>query len=166
MPFRPVLGPTKPHIQWVTGTISLKVRRPKRDADYTSKKCQGQEYVDLYIHSPIHLHSIVPKELSTGTTLLLSFCLFMHAETDVGLHVRYVCKGWAINRAPHCDLQWSIVLKHVRYLLSHYNQNSRDSSVGIADDWGVGVRVPVGSRIFSSFCPDQLWSSPSLLSNG
>jgi hypothetical protein len=22
----------------------------------------------------------------------------------------YVCKGWAINRAPHCDLQWSIVL--------------------------------------------------------
>jgi hypothetical protein len=22
----------------------------------------------------------------------------------------YVCKGWAINRPPHCDLQWSIVL--------------------------------------------------------
>jgi hypothetical protein len=44
--------------------------------------------------------------------------------------------------------------------------------VGIATDYrldyrGVGVRVPAGSRIFSSpRCPDRLWSPPSLLSNG
>jgi hypothetical protein len=46
---------------------------------------------------------------------------------------------------------------------------SRDIVVGIAtgyvlDDRGVGVRVPVGSRIFSSSCrPDLLWglSNPS-----
>jgi hypothetical protein len=32
---------------------------------------------------------------------------------------------------------------------------------------GVGVRVPVGSRIFTSPClPDRLWSPPNLLSNG
>jgi hypothetical protein len=49
---------------------------------------------------------------------------------------------------------------------------SRDSAVGIAtsyglDDRGVGVRVPVGSRIFSSpRRPDQLWGPPTLLSNG
>jgi hypothetical protein len=49
---------------------------------------------------------------------------------------------------------------------------SLDSSVGIAtsyglDDRGVGVRVPVGSRIFSSpRRPNQLWDSPNLLSNG
>jgi hypothetical protein len=49
---------------------------------------------------------------------------------------------------------------------------SRDSSVGIAtgyglDDRGVGVRVPVGSRIFSTtLCPDRLWGPPNLLSNG
>jgi hypothetical protein len=49
---------------------------------------------------------------------------------------------------------------------------SRDSAVGIAtryrlDDRGVGVQVPVRSRIFSSpRRPDQLWSPPSLLSNG
>jgi hypothetical protein len=35
------------------------------------------------------------------------------------------------------------------------------------DDGGVGVRVPVGSIIFSSpQCPDRLWGPPSHLSNG
>jgi hypothetical protein len=50
-------------------------------------------------------------------------------------------------------------------------RDSRDSSVGIAtgygmDDRGVGVRVPVGLRIFYSLRrPDRLWGSPKLLSN-
>jgi hypothetical protein len=48
---------------------------------------------------------------------------------------------------------------------------SRDSVVGIAtgyrlDDRGVGIRVPVGSRILSSPRPDKLWGPPSLLPNG
>jgi hypothetical protein len=49
---------------------------------------------------------------------------------------------------------------------------SRDSVVGIAtsyglDDRGIGVRVPVGSIIFSSpDRPDRLWGAPNLLSNG
>jgi hypothetical protein len=51
------------------------------------------------------------------------------------------------------------------------NIRSWDSVVGIEtgdglDDRGVGVRVPVGSRIFfSSRRPDRLWGPPSLLSN-
>jgi hypothetical protein len=49
---------------------------------------------------------------------------------------------------------------------------SRNSSVGIATgyglvDRGVGVLVPVGSRIFSSSRrPDRLWGPPNLLSSG
>jgi hypothetical protein len=49
---------------------------------------------------------------------------------------------------------------------------SRDSAVGIAtgyglDDREVGVRVLVGSRIFSSpRRPDRRWGPPNLLSNG
>jgi hypothetical protein len=45
-------------------------------------------------------------------------------------------------------------------------------SVGIAtgywlDDWEVGVRVPVGSRILTSPCfPYRLWGPPNLLYNG
>jgi hypothetical protein len=56
------------------------------------------------------------------------------------------------------------------YLLEYYW--SRDSAVGIAtgyglDDWGVGTRIPVGSRIFSSpRRPDRLWGPPNLISNG
>jgi hypothetical protein len=48
----------------------------------------------------------------------------------------------------------------------------RNSVVGIAtgyglDDRGVGVRVPIGSRIFSSpRRPYRLWGPPSLLSSG
>jgi hypothetical protein len=49
--------------------------------------------------------------------------------------------------------------------------SGRDSVVGIAigyglDDRGVGVRVPVGSRIFTSpRPPDRLWGPPNLLAN-
>jgi hypothetical protein len=56
-------------------------------------------------------------------------------------------------------------------LTDSYN-NERDSAVGIAtsyglDDRGVGVRVPVGSRIFSSSRrPDRLCGPLNLLSNG
>jgi hypothetical protein len=62
----------------------------------------------------------------------------------------------------------SIIIIWLHNVINH----SRDSVVGIAtgyglDEQGVGVGVPVGSRIFSSSrCPDPLWGSPSPLSNG
>jgi hypothetical protein len=50
---------------------------------------------------------------------------------------------------------------------------SRDSSVGIATDYGtddqmIGVRFPAGAEDFSLQTPrpDRLWGPPSLLSNG
>jgi hypothetical protein len=58
------------------------------------------------------------------------------------------------------------------YFLITVSGRSRDSAVGIAtgyglDGRGVGVGVPVGTRIFSSLrCPDRLWDPRSLLSNG
>jgi hypothetical protein len=68
----------------------------------------------------------------------------------------------------HFDRQGFWITK---VLLWMYHK-SRHSAVGIAtgcglDDRGVGVRVLVGSRIFSSpRRPDRLWSPPNLLSNG
>jgi hypothetical protein len=49
---------------------------------------------------------------------------------------------------------------------------SRHGAVGIETDYGlgdrgVGVRIPVGARIFSSpYLSDRLWGPPSLVSHG
>jgi hypothetical protein len=67
------------------------------------------------------------------------------------------------------------VSSHDRVFLHlHYFQEllPRDSAVGIAnsyrlDERGVGVRVPVGSRIVSApRRPDRLWGPPNFLSSG
>jgi hypothetical protein len=56
--------------------------------------------------------------------------------------------------------------------LKQERRRSRYSSVGIAnsywlEDRGVGVRLPVGSKIFSSSrLPDRLWGQPELLYDG
>jgi hypothetical protein len=56
-------------------------------------------------------------------------------------------------------------VKGKRYMIL----KSRDSSVGIAtgyglDDQGGGVRVPVGSKIFTSpYRQDRFWGPPNLL---
>jgi hypothetical protein len=60
---------------------------------------------------------------------------------------------------------WDVALCRPCVALTHlvYIYKNRDSVVGIAtgdglDDRGVGVRLPVGSRIFSSpLRPDRLW---------
>jgi hypothetical protein len=65
-------------------------------------------------------------------------------------------------------------ISHISYLTQYISYTlirRRDSVVGIGvgyglDDRGVGVRVPVGSRFFSSCRPDRLWGPPNLLSNG
>jgi hypothetical protein len=53
-----------------------------------------------------------------------------------------------------------------------WEYRSRDGAVGILTGYGldareIGVKVPVGSRIFSSpRRPDRIWGPPNLLSNG
>jgi hypothetical protein len=74
---------------------------------------------------------------------------------------------------PHLLLAWCVI-KHKDTLSFHgvYSLHERDSVVGIAigyglDDRGVGVRVPVWLKIFSSpHRPARLWVPLNLLSNG
>jgi hypothetical protein len=58
------------------------------------------------------------------------------------------------------------------YVINYWKLiRSQDSAVSIAtgyglDEQGIGIRVPVGPRIFSTpRRPDRLWGPPSLLSN-
>ena len=49
---RPVLGPTQPPVQWVSG-FSRGKERPGRDADLSSpSNAVGHERVELYLYSP------------------------------------------------------------------------------------------------------------------
>jgi len=47
-PSRPVLEPIRPTIQWLTGALSLMVKRPGCEADHS----RGQECVELYFYTP------------------------------------------------------------------------------------------------------------------
>jgi hypothetical protein len=71
------------------------------------------------------------------------------------------------------SLLWSVLgLLRTIFSCIRYVVESRDSTVSIAtgyglDDQQVGVRVPVGARIFiSPWPPDRLWGLPSLLYRG
>jgi len=47
------LGPTHPPIQWLPGTLSLGVKRPRSDADHSpTSRDEVKECVELYLHSP------------------------------------------------------------------------------------------------------------------
>jgi hypothetical protein len=53
-------GPTQPSIQWVPGALSLGVKRPGREADHSPPYiAEVRECLELYIHSPLRLHSVV-----------------------------------------------------------------------------------------------------------
>jgi hypothetical protein len=50
---KPALGPAQPPVRWVTGTLSLGVKRPGRDADHSPlSSAEVKELVELYFHSP------------------------------------------------------------------------------------------------------------------
>jgi hypothetical protein len=69
-----VLRPTQSPVQWVSADLYLGVKRPGRKAGgpLTSIYCRGQEYLELYLHSP-NTPSWRGAQLkkSTGTTLPL-----------------------------------------------------------------------------------------------
>jgi len=57
---RTVLGPTQPPIQRVIGTLSLGVKRPVCEADYSPpSSAEVKEYVELYLRSPVQLGGAV-----------------------------------------------------------------------------------------------------------
>jgi hypothetical protein len=48
---KPPLGPTQPPIQWVSGALSLGVKRPGREADHTrTSSAEVKECAELYLH--------------------------------------------------------------------------------------------------------------------
>jgi hypothetical protein len=79
--FRLALGPTLSPIQRVLGTLSLVIKRPKREADHPAPS--SSEVKNVTSTSPVTVHGVVLNEamdssswrgtyLSAGTILTLS----------------------------------------------------------------------------------------------
>jgi hypothetical protein len=50
---RTALGPSQPPIQWVSGSLSLGVKRVGRETDHSSpSSAEVKEWLELYLHSP------------------------------------------------------------------------------------------------------------------
>jgi hypothetical protein len=108
--------------------------------------------------------------------------MLLHIHVLVRTSARYVVirtKAEILNMWTNCNK--NNFLESHRSVSSYFKfqktinsvlLRSRGSVAGIAtgyglDDREVGVRVPVGSRIFfSPNRPDRLWGPPNLLSNG
>jgi hypothetical protein len=57
---RPALGPTQLPIQWVTGNLSLLIKRPGREADHSPPPSAKVKNAWSYIYTPpIRLHGVV-----------------------------------------------------------------------------------------------------------
>jgi hypothetical protein len=71
---RTALGPTQPLIQWVPGSLSLAVKRPRREADHSPpSSAEVKEWAELYLHSPIRLPGVVLSYLFICSILCFLF---------------------------------------------------------------------------------------------
>jgi hypothetical protein len=114
---------------------------------YITKVCLGF-FLDEWAHLT-HNHYNMSKKPGGQGSACQCVSLFPSRQRKIS------CIALALNLAVSC----LVVL------------SNRVSIVGTVtayglDDREVGVRVPVGSRIFCSPRLDQLWGPPSLLSNG
>jgi hypothetical protein len=97
-------------------------------------------------------------------------------ETEVWKWLRQESKDFYAAGCGMCrEINiFSRFVYHMCYVLYPFVTclGSQDSVVSTAagyglDDRGVGVRVPLGSKIYFSPCrPDRLWGPPNLLANG
>jgi hypothetical protein len=104
---RTALGPTQPPIKWVAGALSLGVKRPGREANYSLHLVPRSKNEWSYTFTPpIRLHGVVLR-WSTGTTLpLYLFTYFMKQIQQVFdrrniLNILFRQGSWIIRPMKH-----------------------------------------------------------------
>jgi len=76
---RPALGPTQPPIQWVTGTLSLGVKRPGREGDHSPPSSAEIKNAWSYTSTPPYVfmvwYLVKHRDNFTFTFSLLQSCI-------------------------------------------------------------------------------------------
>jgi hypothetical protein len=75
---RTAVGPTQPPIQWVTRALSLEVKRPGREADYSPPSSAEVKCVELYFHSP-NMPSLRGAQLKHRDNFTFTFSPFYYS---------------------------------------------------------------------------------------
>jgi hypothetical protein len=92
---RTVLEPTQPPIQWVSGAVSLGVKRPGREADHSPpSSAEVKEWVELYLYSQYNFMAWFSVKKAQGLYLLP----FTLDEAYYGLRV---LSGSALTKNLH-----------------------------------------------------------------
>jgi hypothetical protein len=129
-----------------------------------------------YLYFLVSLHKFKPYNCTPKLMEIIDVMQFRIMMAEEFFHCPDL--DWRLQSAFRSERTlscWWVFLYISKYFIFYtycIDLRSRDSPVGIVtgyglDDRGVGVRVPVGSRIFSSpQRSDRLWGPPSLLSNG
>jgi hypothetical protein len=88
---RTALGPTQHPIQWVTGALSLWVKRPGREAGHSHQSStEVKECVEVYLHYTNIPSWCAQLKKSIGSTLPLPFTVNIYNKQS-----RTVDKGWS-----------------------------------------------------------------------
>jgi hypothetical protein len=97
------------------------------------------------------------------------------SEEHIACHLLVSClacsstlKRWALSKLHGVTTLYIQRRENIKFKINNVCTSTDGIAIGYGlDDRGVGVRVPVGSRIFTSpRRPDRFWGPPSLLSNG
>jgi hypothetical protein len=88
------LGPTKPTIQQVLGALSLGVKQLRCEADQSPpSSAKVKECMELYLHSPIHLHGMVHRNNFTFTIRIFTHT---HTRMNACKHKKEICNIFII----------------------------------------------------------------------
>jgi len=99
---RTILGPTQPPIQWVRGALSLGVKQPGREADYSHPpSAEVKDRVELFLRSP-SMPSWRGAQLKKSTRILFNIyyicaktkTIFIHFMTHSAVRVPRTRFSW------------------------------------------------------------------------
>jgi hypothetical protein len=117
---RPALGPTQPPIQWVSGALSLEVKRPGREANHSPpSSAEFKECVELNLTPQYAFMAwclVKHRDYFTLPYLTLplglfskSFLIFIHTPSTFSFHFYVVCYG-CLLRPNGCIISSTLIL--------------------------------------------------------